>query len=402
MNNSELLHNLFERSLAPHQEEQLFMELASNEELRTELKQFIDMEFAVRNDFEAFQPAPESQDKIFGALGISTAAVTSGAIATSALTNSGWIAKYLNNVLLSIGSIVFGGILTFLLMNGMSDGITENISESNFMHSKNQSSSLSGAPENLNIPKSESYLIDTVYKDRIIVKYLPGAERIVYLTKNEETTNSVENFNQISYANYFNSENPLNTNSGVHYPGKRFIDNSGIGYTPFTPVNVNSFFGDKLSFEIKANEDWSVPKADMPRSSYPIFNNTSAALIYRVNNNFQVGADIRQEYFYQKYSGVDENHTAYNYYQHTNYISSGILARFSLINRPNTHIFLQPAVSFNQVGIIGRAMVGAEYKIVEQVSVVLGLEGSILQFNHQANNFYSPKVGFHYGIRLNP
>jgi hypothetical protein len=398
MNYSELLHNLFDRSLDSHQEERLFMELASNDELRTELKQFIDMEFAVRNDFEAFQPAPESQDKIFGTLGISTAAVTSGVVATTALTYSGWIAKYLNHFLLSIGSLIFGGLLTFLLMNGITDS---NSAEDNLATSNNHASSLASASENQNIPKTESYIIDTVYQDRIIVKYLPGAERIVYLTKEEETTNS-DRLTQVTIADYNNSENSLNTNSGVQYPGTSFIDNSGIGYTPLITANVNNFFGEKFSFEIKANEDWSLPRADMPRSSYPVFNNTSAALMYNISDNLQVGADLRQEYFYQKYNGIDDKNTAYNYYQHTNYISAGILARYSLINRSNTHIFLQPAFSFNQVGIVGRAMIGGEYKIVEQVSVVLGLEGSVLQFNHQGNNFYSPKVGFHYGVRLNP
>ncbi|PKL86659.1 MAG: hypothetical protein CVV22_00790 [Ignavibacteriae bacterium HGW-Ignavibacteriae-1] len=402
MNNSELLHNLFDRSLDSHQEERLFMELASNDELRTEFKQVIDMEFAVRNDFEAFQPAPESQDKIFGALGITTAAVTSGAIATTALTYSGWIAKYLNPILLSVGSLIFGGLLTFLLMNGLSDSGANITSSDNNMSVNHQSPAVSDASANHNIAKIESYIIDTVYKDRIIVKYLPGTERIVYLTKEEETTNANDKFNQITYANYSNSNNPLNKHSDVYSRGARFIDNSGSIYTPMAPFSMYNFLGEKFSVEIKANEDWSVPKADMPRSSYPVFNNTSAALLYKINDNFQVGADVRQEYFYQKYNGVDEKNTSYNYYQHTNYVSGGILARYSFINSSKTRLFVQPTVSLNQVGGVGRVMIGGEYKIVEQVSVVFGLEGSVLQFNHQGNKFYSPKVGFHYGIRLNP
>lgn len=402
MNYSQLLHNLFDRSLDSHQEERLFMELASNDELRTELKQFIDMEFAVRNDFEAFQPAPESQDKIFGALGITTAAVTSGAIATTALTYSAWIAKYLNQILLSVGSLIFGGLLTFLLMNGLSDSGANITATDNNMSSNHQSPAVSKASANNSIAKTESYINDTVYKDRIIVKYLPGTERIVYLTKEEETTNANVKFNQITYANYSNSNNPLNAHIDGHSNRARFIDNSGSIYTPMTSFSMNNFFGDKFSLEIKANEDWSLPRADMPRSSYPVFNNTSAALLYKFNDDFQIGADARQEYFYQKYNGVDDKNTAYNYYQHTNYFSAGLLARYSFINSSKTRLFVQPAASFNQVGIVGRLMIGGEYKIVEQVSVVLGLEGSVLQFNHQGNNFFSPKFGFHYGIRLNP
>ncbi len=402
MNYSELLHNLFDRSLDSHQEERLFMELASNDELRTELKQVIDMEFAVRNDFEAFQPAPESQDKIFGALGITTAAVTSSAIATTALTYSGWIAKYLNPILLSVGSLIFGGLLTFLLMNGLSDSGANNTAKDNYMSSNHQSPTVSDASANHNIAKTESYIIDTVYKDRIIVKYLPGTERIVYLTHDEESIKAIDKFNQITYANYSNSNNPLNTHLDVHSRGARFIDNSGSIYSPMTPFSMYNFLGEKFSLEIKANEDWSLPKADMPRSSYPVFNNTSAALLYKINDNLQVGVDLRQEYFYQKYNGVDDKNTAYNYYQHTNYFGAGVLARLSLINTSNTHIFLQPALSFNKVGGVGRVMIGGEYKIVDQLSFVLGLEGSLLQFKHQGNNFYSPKVGFHYGIRLNP
>ena len=402
MNYSELLHNLFDRNLDSHQEDRLFMELASNYELRSELKQFIDMEFAVRNDFEAFQPAPESQDKIFGALGISTAAVTSGAIATSALTFGGWISKYLNHFLLSIGSLIFGGLMTFLFMNNIQDNKENNYSGNDKSSLNNKSSALSNITENQNIPKTESYLIDTVFKERVIVKYLPGPERIVYLNKDEEIINSNENLTQITLAN--NSIEVINfhSESDINYPNTRLISNSGNIYTPYTLTNVSNLFSDKLSMEVKANEDWSIPKADMPRSSYPVFNNTSASLLYKVYDDFQVGADVRQEYFYQEYDGIDDNNKGYNYYQHTNYLSYGILARYSLINNPNIVVFIQPAVSFNQVGIVGRAMLGAEYKLVDKVSVVLGLEGSLLQFNHQGNNFYSPKVGFHYGVRINP
>ncbi|MFA7290309.1 MAG: hypothetical protein WC055_15650 [Melioribacteraceae bacterium] len=401
MNNSELLHNLFDRSLDSHQEERLFMELASNDELRSELKQFIDMEFAVRNDFEAFQPAPESQDKIFGALGISTAALTSGAVATSALTYGGWMSKYLNHFLLSIGSLLLGGLMTFLLMNGLQNSEEYNYSGNGKSSLNNTSSALSNVAKNPNIAKTESYLIDTIYKERVIVKYLPGPERIVYL-QNDEATNSNENLAQITLSNHINSSMNLNSNIENNSQNTRSISNTGNIYSPLALTDVGDLFSDRLSMEIKANEDWSLPKADMPRSSYPIFNNTSASLFFKVYDDFHIGADFRQEYFYQEYDGMDADNKGYNYYQHTNYISYGILARYSLINNPNTVVFIQPAVSFNQVGIVGRAMLGAEYKLVDKVSVVLGLEGSLLQFNHQGNNFYSPKVGFHYGVRINP
>ena len=78
------------------------------------------------------------------------------------------------------------------------------------------------------------------------------------------------------------------------------------------------------------------------------------------------------------------------------------MARYNLYNYGATKMFIQPAISLNQVGAIGRAMIGTEYTFIDQISLILGLEASVLQFKHQGNNFYSPKISLHYGVRINP
>ena len=401
MNYSELLHNLFDRNLDSLQEDKLFTELASNDELRSELRQFIDMEFAVRRDFEAFHPEPESQDKIFGALGISTAAITGGAAATSALTSKAWLGQYMNNFLIGLGSLILGGLMTFFLLNDNSKSNTENLTSTTENSPNNKSGLVTGSDKN-KIAVTESYSIDTIYKDRIVVKYIPGPERIVYLTKEDGTIEFENNLPQITSAKTEIDRNNLVGNYENNTDWNQFINNSDNQYSPYNFADFTNFLSNKLSFEFRANEDWSLPQADMPRSSYPVFNNTSATLLYDLSDDFKVGADVRQEYFYQKYNGIDDGKAAYNYYQHTNYISAGILARYSLINHSNMMMFVQPAISFNQVGVVARTMIGAEYEFVDRVSMIIGLEGSLLQFNHQGNNFYSPKIGFHYGVRFNP
>ena len=392
MSYTELIHELLDGTLEQSKEEQLFLALASNHDLRNELKQFIQFDLAVKNDMEAYQPEPESQDKIFAALGIPMAATIGGAVAGSTLSNPLWYSKLWQPMLLGIGSALLGAILSFFIFNNQN----ENIDNINYADGKLIEKSDLGINRTCK-PFVYSYSIDTIVKEKTVVKYIKGEDRIVYIEKEDNNNNSdnlakIQNFKN---DNYKEDVFARNDNGGFNK-----INNIGQ-YEKYDFSNEKDFLK-KFNLEFKGNEDWSIPGATIQRSSYPVFNNSSLSLLYDINPDLKVGLEARQEYFYQEYNGIGTDGLAYNYFQHTNYISAGVMARYNLYNYGATKMFIQPAISLNQVGAIGRAMIGTEYTFIDQISLILGLEASVLQFKHQGNNFYSPKISLHYGVRINP
>lgn len=393
MSNTELIHELLDGTLDQSKEEQLFLSLASNHELRNELKQFIQFDLAVKNDLEAYQPEPESQDKIFAALGIPLAATIGGAVGGSTLANPMWYSKLWQPMLLGIGSAIVGAILSMFVLSNNENKTNDN----NYTDGKLIEKSDLGLQRTCK-PFVYSYSVDTIVKEKTIIKYVKGEDKIVYLEP-EEDVNSNEIIPLMSY----NNDNLNNKLDVRQTESNQFTDNINFP-TQYQKLNFDEevSFLKKFNLEFKGNEDWSIPGASISRSSYPIFNNSSLSLLYDINKDLRVGIDVRQEYFYQEYNGIGDDKIMYNYYQHTNYISAGILARYNVFNYGATKLFIQPAISLNQVGAVGRAMIGTEYAFIDQISLILGLEASVLQYKHQGNNFYSPKVSLHYGVRINP
>jgi hypothetical protein len=405
MNYTESIHELLDGTLEQHKEDSLFLALASNEDLRTELKQFIQFDLAVKQDIEAYQPEPDSQSKIFGALGIPVAGVVGGAAAASNLGTNIFAAKYFQNIMLGLSSAVVGAMLMFFWINNEKISNNDNLGNKNSILSKNYTAPIINqtTKESSKIPVMSSVAVDTVYKVKTIIKYLPGTEKIVYVDSSAKDES--EDFaNNITQSNFIN-DNFSNSQVNSKLYLTKYSSNNFDDLTKYSPYNFSDFdnsFLRNLSLELKGNEDWTINTPFVERSTYPVFNNSSASLLYKISDDFQVGIDVRQEYFYQEYNGIADDKSKYNYYQHTNYISSGIMARYSLLNLTDTKVFIQPEISLNQVGPIFRTMIGSEYLIAEKVSILIGLEGSLLQFTHQGNNFYSPKIGLHYGIRINP
>ena len=152
-----------------------------------------------------------------------------------------------------------------------------------------------------------------------------------------------------------------------------------------------------LTAEVTANQYWSFPKATVGYSSTPLFNNTSVALMYKMDDDLSAGIDLRQEYFYQEYEGF-ENGTKYRYMQHPNYLSCGLTAKLRFMDFDHINSFAQVYVGGNQAGPIGRLMYGMEINPSNNYSFILGVEGSLLVYHHSDQYFYSPKIGMHYGI----
>jgi len=129
-------------------------------------------------------------------------------------------------------------------------------------------------------------------------------------------------------------------------------------------------------------------------------NNFGISGLYNLNQNISVGLDFRQENFFINYHGF-EGIQEYNYYQQPNFSTISCLLRYKFYNFGNFKPFGQISVGANSLGFVTRGMLGTEYLIANNISLIVSGEYNKLFFNYQNNNFKSSKYSINYGFLYN-
>lgn len=164
--------------------------------------------------------------------------------------------------------------------------------------------------------------------------------------------------------------------------------------------NTKSLLADiDLSVEYHATSTWNLPQETVYPANISKINNNAIAIFYGVGNNFKIGAEFRQETFYQEFNGIDANTDMRIYYkQQPNLSTFATNIRHNLNLASNLDMTNQISLGLNEAGQVYRTMSGLEYSPYKNISILLGVEYSYLSFTHQANNFASSKVGLNYGF----
>ncbi|MDQ1266273.1 MAG: hypothetical protein QG635_1425 [Bacteroidota bacterium] len=407
-----LIHDFVDGTLDSRHEEGLFLAMASNDGLRTELKSFIEIEKAAKNDFAAFSPSANSTMNIFNRLGIEGPAAAvipdgSGA-AASALKPGllGFLGKNAFGIFTNIAtmvltaSVMYFGVMPALnkLNNSAESGIiTRNVpvirsdEGGGPTESPVNQSSISGTG-NINIKPQKQIIIK--YVERTTKAAEPIFENPVLAEspaiadiKDYPTAKPMSfNLSKLAAATPVYKPNTIELPSGAQYA------------EPLINMKNNEQYG--FTLELKGSDYYSLQNETVPRSSYPVFANSGLTIMYNVNNMLAIGLDLRQEFFFQNYHGLVDDSLKYRYEQNTNYIGYGGTARLNLfsVESLNLGTFAQVVAGGNQVGIIGRAIVGLTFMPYKNFGFVLGVEGSNLWYYHGGEQFTSSKIGLNYGI----
>lgn len=418
------IHDYADGTLENEYEEQLFMQIAGNEELRTELKQNLFIKDAVRNDSAAFNPSPESTLKIFNKLGFTKPDFIAGFP-----NNIGSPAKL--NFWQKFGQGITGGfigaltmLLLFLLLfknSGNNNTGNEQNNNNKAEISSNNQIPVVKSYENLNNNNNNNKINNNTQSQNNTSSGTRVIYKPVYIyvpEKNNSSENNDDNsdnkvMDNIQNGNSINNEQALNKFNNVRYsnlPNGNYLSghsnsiqflNSKFPEIQNKPDYVfakNERIG--LSLEISGQQYWFSQSPTINPSHYANFNNTSASLLYSFDNHFSAGIDVREENFYQVYTGIDSNYI-YQYQQQPNFTSFGLLLRYKFGNLFwNINPFAQMYGGINQAGFINRIMAGFELEPYEYISFLFGLEYSNLSYHHNNLQFNSTKYGFNYGVSV--
>lgn len=419
MNYEAMINDFIDGSLSAEGESGLFMALANDEELRGELKESLRMEKAFARDASELRPSSASGAKIFKTLGVAipgAAAVTAGATAASGLGAK--IASFFSGVsgaaISSAVTAVVVATATFLATGpldlfGFRSGGNDGGDRNSTAFVANDDGDASAAVEkNEDIEKIPTTASEEIREPKVIVKYV---DRPIYVYK--EVEKPVDLNENLAGTLASGRETPIRIETSKPTyktnldAGPKFrISNFDL---PEAAPTLE-FEAPKTLIGIKAeaagSHYLSLPRADVSRSSYPALNNTSLTLLYDISDRFSIGANIRQEYFYQKYYGFEipdgyDVPVEFEYRQHTNYLSGGIVGRYALAELfPDMKLYLQGSAGFNRAGVVGRIMPALEYSPGANVGFLLGLEGSVLGYRNDGDIYSSQKLGVHYGVNV--
>jgi len=391
MDYTKTIHDFLDGSLESSEEENLFLLLSHDDDLRSELKQQLAMKDAIKSDTKAFTPSAASTIAIFSALGFATPFAAEAAVNPITAKIKYLATQYKQGIVGGLMSAAATVAIIFWLFNPMNNSM-----ESTLPIKGENYAGMQSAQEDLqlSVPKVVSRSEESS-EPEVIIKYVyvpkesaPLKEEIIIPPQNK-----IKEIAGISYSGHIATPS-VNSNLSEEFPSPKSEENI---YQNFLTKDID--MNNNFSLEVRGSQDWLMNSTNITPATFPKFNNMAVTAMYALSDNFQAGIDIRQENFFQEFTGYDEvNHKVYNIQQQPNFTSAGIALRYTWNKDGWLPVINQLTMGGTNAGMIGRFMLGTQYTPYYNITFMLGVEYSILRYFHQDQYFASPKVGLNYGV----
>ncbi len=381
------IYDYIDGELSPEHEENLFREMASNEDMRLKMRQMMAIKTAVREKTSVYNPPAESTAAVFSRLGFSPAGVTGYQQALTFGQKARHLAKKYYQAAIIAGMAI---IIAFLLMDNDTVIIKHNsLAETTGIQQKN------------NIPVTTSK--ETTDKPGEIAKppvqYIVVSEKPSGVMKDNTADNKTQNIKK-STPNFLlaQSINPLFSNvlrGSSTIPSLNYKSEKSLGISDYEDKKLG------LMIEVRGSQYWSMPEETISPPSKAWFTDNAVSIFYMPVEELAFGLDFRQENFFQRFDGMDPNAgQLVTYEQQPNLTTISGAVRYIYPLSEDFHPYFQLTGGWNRVGITGRMMGGLEYSPYPAVSFIIAVEYSYLGYEFQDEQFDSKKIGIHYGASV--
>ncbi len=459
MEYSKLIHDFLDGTLDTQQENELFMMISSNDEVRAEFKHSLTLDRALNKKLSSFTPSAKSTVGLFSQLGFTApASLSSGPKPPGAIKST--LKKY-SQGMAGAASMAVVSIIAFLLIEtgGGNSEIQNNSIANSDLHSNNNlhsnnTAEISDLPAKKTIPVVESYSDEQIphqavrnenykkdnfgndnktnennrtnnYRKNNFAKSIrpnppaamnnpdrpknPGAMNTnVPATQPDITDNAQNKFpdgNLLEGQAYYLAPNISQSDAAANQTPMRLnhaVDLSTVGFVNVIepPPYDNYIEPVGLSVAIHGNEYWQLQPKSLPESTIPKFSNMGLTVFYDVSGDLSLGFDVRQEHFYQEFTVAGDDGIDYLYQQTPNYITYSGVVKYDLYQFDYMAFFAQSMAGMTATGGVWRFMAGAEYSPNDAYTFSLGLEYSELVFknNYDVRLYNAPKLGFNYSV----
>ena len=420
MDKFELLADLADGMLDGNQEQELYAELAINDELRAEFKQLLTLNSTIKNNSSLFVVDNSTTNAIFGTLGIPiTAPPIINNSASGALAGTK-VAKLTPQIISAGVATLTTAALFLLFFNFYGEKYFSGKSSNNAIKYENPNS------ENIAVVNSNDDKANSLNK--IETKLISKEKQIIRNNARNAVSNKNEQFEVAKNNNYLENKDEESsklltkqeTNTNFEKENE-LIENNKVelatnSQNNFEKIDLNSLVENKditvfsdnhnkenlnVAIEVRGFQNWHTEKETISPAEIADFNNTGVSAILNLDENFSIGVEMRQETFFQKFSGLDKIGQFTQYEQQPNFTTYGMIIRYGINLSERIKPLAQIAIGGTNVGFIGRAMSGIQYKFSDELKFIIGFEYSNLFYDYQNHNFNSDKVGFNYGISYN-
>jgi hypothetical protein len=402
LNPSELLHQFLDGELDITQEKQLFSELATNEELRTEMRELLAVRETVQNDLEAFTPPPESAGIIFGRVGLNHP--VSGSTAGSAILRRNIFTSLVRRVWVPVAAAVVASLITAWFLTNEYDSRFANLEKkipvvSSSENKNNNSSSFSGNASNNNEgPVRERKIY--VYQKPLVI-YRDNPELVASDNKPADEANSDER-NGIASLEMADTRNLGLEQAAAgfkHQQSKLSFSTRSMTYKPMETSRGNR---NKYSIVMRGMSAASFPSASVPLQGNAIFSNMSLGGYMDYTKSIKVGFEFGREPFGQEFVNIEN--AVGNVYEQNPLMFWGALGVSYEMPEPPPLIFggrpyAGLLVGGTEQGPMGKFISGLHFISQDMgLGVFFGIEGSMLWYENQGRAYNTKKIGFTYGM----
>lgn len=417
MEKNEIFADYINGSLPSEEENRLFASMSFDEDLRNDFRRFIIIDKKLKEKAKNYIPPSDVTNSIYAGLGFTLAgskAAAAGIIKTAFLKTKLF-------AILSTGTFTF--FLTYALFNLVNSTpreerahIQDSGSKTEVMQSNEDTSKtaettetmLSGTPKKYPVSGNYAASSEREIKKRsrlslltlndgnntapIPVKTTPEPENVIDNNTHSKIVDFSNTHSTIDYIDPvqidINSANPLENHNVIP------VNNVHVGLENTKSLNLLKGF----SLEVKNSANWSLKKVTVYPSEIPNFQNMDLSVMYNAFDNFDLGAEIKQESFFLDYKGTDSLARQYTIEQNPNLTSYGLFFRYKPLEYEGFSALLHCGVSANNYGIISRMGAGAEYLISGNVGINCIALYSGFWYKHKSNTFYNDKISLVYGI----
>ncbi|MFP4545170.1 MAG: anti-sigma factor family protein [Candidatus Kapaibacterium sp.] len=425
MNYFEKLHEYLDGTLDKAGEEELFAALLSDAALREDFRQLLSINNALDSNRALFD-VPESAGKnIFGALGIENNPGAGSAPVKSSSKKQNFLSALAGAAAMLIILLLLDWPLGGNDSYSAADKSENQNPESAVTQNENSEQSSNDNFGNEFISSDIAEGNDRDDNDRFAGQAFSndaenangsslderqgGRRQFVSAEKRDNSTDAGTLYDsEISYSDRYSlNKNDKDISDRFVQPSPIFPRYSDpvereIRVIPVTGISeggMTGYFNSEKKFllELKGSQYWMIPEATIAPAEIAGFHNFSGGIYYKLNPNLHIGAELRQESYYQVFNGLDEAGDYYEYRQQPNFTTYSGVLRYKA-GTGKIEPVLQAALGGNKVGMVGRALAGLEYSPYKNISFVAGLEYSHMLYKYQNEIFNSSKFGLNYGI----
>ncbi|MCC6845001.1 MAG: sigma-E factor negative regulatory protein [Bacteroidetes bacterium] len=410
----EQLYAFMDGELDPFFENQLFGELAVNEDLRAEMKDLLTMREALRHD--TLFPSPLVKERLLVSAGLATGAgttVTYGLLSATRNVFSTWVAPILG-VVLGTGAAALillshrpaepsnahitmphndKPILTFITPAERHNGFERTFATANepkhtrrtTLHSRRAIASLFAGNSGGSIMESKTLPAQT--DDNAL-----NGNSVANETPNESDAKE-------SVVSLGTADMQTNTaSSSLHAIAKP------VRTTRITADDDNdSHQGISIRFRGLFNQ--SFPASNISAESNSWINNTAFGAVFHFTPELAAGVEIGMERFAQVF-GSAEGASEVWYEQNPQMLWAGILTQYKLMQidrKMDAHIYGESFIgAAGTLGFLGRQSIGVNITPIPSLTVSAGAETAVLPYIYKSRWFSTEKFGFTVGLSFTP